>query len=68
MRTQQLAALLLAATLAAGLAGCGKEAPAVASPTCADADKVTDPAQKAELLKKCPRSGPEFKPSPKKSY
>ena len=68
MRTQQLAALLLAATLAASLAGCGKEAPAVASPTCADVDKVTDPAQKAELLKKCPRSGPEFKPSPKKSY
>jgi len=68
MRTQRLIALALAATLAAGLAGCGKEAPAVASPICADLDKVTDPAQRAELLKKCPRSGPEFKPSPKKDY
>jgi entry exclusion lipoprotein TrbK len=68
MRTQRLIALALAAVLAAGLAGCGKEQPAVASPTCADLDKVTDPAQRAELLKKCPRSGPEFKPSPKKDY
>lgn len=67
MNTQRLLALLLAATLAAFLAGCGK-APEVASPTCADLDKVTDPAQKAELLKKCPRSGPEFKASPKKEY
>lgn len=68
MRTQRFIALALAAALAASLAGCGKEPPAVASPTCADLDKVTDPAQRAELLKKCPRSGPEFKPSPKKDY
>ncbi|MBI3407666.1 MAG: entry exclusion lipoprotein TrbK [Planctomycetes bacterium] len=68
MRTQRFIALILAAALAAGLAGCGKEQPAVASPTCADLDKATDPAQRAELLKKCPRSGPEFKASPKKDY
>mgnify|MGYP003384639388 CR=1 FL=1 len=67
MRTQRLLALLVAATIAAFLAGCGK-APEVASPSCVDADKVTDPAQKAELLKKCPNLGPAFKPSPKKAY
>ena len=51
--------------------GCSKrpdEKAEIASPTCADMDKITDPAQKAELLKKCPRSGPEFKASPKKEY
>lgn len=67
MNKQRFVVLMVAATFAAFLAGCGK-APEVASPTCADLDKVTDPAQKAELLKKCPRSGPEFKASPKKEY
>jgi len=68
MRTQPFIALALAAALAASLAGCSKEPPTAASPSCADLNKVTDPAQRVELLKKCPRSGPEFKPSPKKDY
>ncbi|MFZ3287954.1 MAG: entry exclusion lipoprotein TrbK [Telluria sp.] len=49
------------------LAGCG-DRPPVASPTCADLEKITDPVQKAELLKKCPRSGPVYKPSPEKKW
>ena len=51
----------------ASLVGC-KDKPAVASPACADLEKVTDPAQKAELLKKCPRSGPACKPSEEKKW
>lgn len=40
----------------------------VASPACADLGKVTDPVVKADLLKKCPRSGPDFKPSEEKKW
>lgn len=65
-------ALLLMTIVAASLnVGCGKksdESTHVASPTCADLDKITDPIQKAELLKKCPRGGPGFKPSDKKEW
>ncbi len=74
MRTQRLTALILAAAFAAVLVGCNKTPePQVASPDCAPLASMTeaqkaDPAFQAELLKKCPRSGPEFKPSPKKSY
>lgn len=69
MIANRLLTFVAAATVAAFLAGCGKEPePVAASPTCAELDKVTDPAQRAELLKKCPRSGPEFKASPKKEY
>lgn len=32
---------------------------------CVNVNKITDPQRKAELLKRCPRMGPEFKPSPK---
>lgn len=63
--------LIIAITLPAFLAGCGKTqeatSPAVASPACAELDKATDAAQRAELLKKCPRSG-TFKASSKKDY
>lgn len=68
MSTQRFSVFIVATSLVAFLSGCGKAPPEVASPTCADLDKVTDPVQKTELLKKCPRSGPEFKPSPKKEY
>lgn len=69
MNANRLLTFVVAATLSASIAGCGKEsAPVAASSTCAELDKVTDPAQRAELLKKCPRSGPEFKASPKKDY
>jgi entry exclusion lipoprotein TrbK len=67
-----LAAFIAAALLS--LSACNKAddqaAPTgpVASPACADLPNVTDPAQRAELQKKCPRSGPAFKPSPAKSY
>lgn len=67
MSAKRLLSLFVAATIAALIAGCGKT-PDVASPTCADLDKITDPAKKAELLKKCPRSGPAFKPSEKKEW
>ena len=69
MNANRLLTFVVAATLAASIAGCGNEpAPVAASPTCAELDKVSDPAERAELLKKCPRSGPEFKVSPKKDY
>ena len=75
--TRPLLGFIVAASLAALLAGCGKTqeatSPTVASPDCASLASMTD-AQKAdqalqaELLKKCPRSGPAFKASPKKEY
>jgi entry exclusion lipoprotein TrbK len=58
-------AVLLAATMT--VSGC-REKPAVASPSCAELEKISDPAQRAELLKKCPRGGPDFKPSPEKNW
>jgi len=67
MKQQRLLLMIVAGTFAVLLVGCEK-APDIASPTCTDLDKITDPAQKEELLKTCPRSGSGFKPSPKKSY
>lgn len=49
------------------LVGCN-ERPVIASPSCADIEKITDPAKKSELLKRCPRSGPAFKPSEEKNW
>lgn len=74
MRTRRLTALIAAAAFAAALAGCDKAPePQVASPDCAPLASMTeaqkaDPAFQAELLKKCPRAGTTFKPSPNKSY
>ncbi|NOU14713.1 MAG: entry exclusion lipoprotein TrbK [Methylococcaceae bacterium] len=67
MKLQRLLLMIIACTFAVLLVGCEK-APDIASPTCADLDKITDPAKKEELLKTCPRSGSGFKPSPKKSW
>ncbi|NOU14186.1 MAG: entry exclusion lipoprotein TrbK [Methylococcaceae bacterium] len=67
MKLQGLLLMIVAGTFAVLLVGCEK-APDIASPTCADLDKITDPVQKEELLKTCPRSGSGFKPSPKKSW
>lgn len=67
MNTQRVLASVVSAILATVLVGCSKSPDVVASPVCADLTKVTDPAQKAELLRKCPRAG-EFKASPKKDY
>lgn len=49
------------------LSGCN-EKPAIASPSCADLEKIIDPAKKNELQKKCPRNGPAFKPSEDKKW
>lgn len=72
MNKQRLVMLMVAATFAAFLTACEKtqemKTQEVASPACVELEKTTDPAKKAELLKKCPRSGPEFKPSPKIEY
>ena len=67
MSAKRVLPFILAATFAALATGCGKE-PDVASLNCSDLDKVSDPAQKVELVKKCPRSNSEFKPSPKKEW
>jgi entry exclusion lipoprotein TrbK len=62
--TPVLAGVLLSAAL---VTAC-HERPAIASPACADLSKMTNSAQKEALIKKCPRSGPDFKPSPKKYW
>lgn len=67
MNKQRLVMLMVVVALAAFLTGCGKTQE-IASPTCAELEKVSDQKQKAELLKKCPRLGPEFKASPKIGY
>jgi entry exclusion lipoprotein TrbK len=48
-------------------AGCDGRTAAV-STACAKLANATDPARKAELVKKCPRGGPVFKPSEKKQW
>ena len=67
MNSKYLMSLVLALAATSLVTGCGDK-PSSASPACADLDKITDPAQKEELLKKCPRSGPAFKPSEKKNW
>ena len=58
------AGLVGAGVSAAVVAGCDNKAEEkVASPTCADLEEIKGPAQRAELLKKCPRLGSGFKPS-----
>jgi entry exclusion lipoprotein TrbK len=59
--------MILVSTIATIIVGCEKS-PDIASPKCADLDKITNPVQKAELLKTCPRSGTAFKPSDQKSW
>lgn len=67
MKNTRYVSLLLVIIVATALAGCRGE-PAVSSPACADLQKTTDPAEKAEILKKCPRGDSEFKPSPVKNW
>lgn len=57
---------LAACLVAVALSGCSKTEDA--SATCAELDRVTDPARRAELQKQCPRSGPSFKPSKPKEW
>ncbi|MDR8093090.1 entry exclusion lipoprotein TrbK [Burkholderia gladioli] len=72
MKKTQAIAIALSTFALMALAGCSKSDQAasatVASPTCADLPNLSDPAQRAELQKKCPRSGAAFQPSPAKSY
>jgi entry exclusion lipoprotein TrbK len=67
MKTKNSSVFAIVLATMVVLVGC-REEPAVASPACADFEKVIDPTVKAALLKKCPRSGPEFKPSPEKKW
>ena len=62
MCAKRVLSLLVAASFAALIAGCGK------TPDCGDLDKITDPDQKAELLNKCGRGGPAFQPSKEKKW
>lgn len=69
MKANKLLSLTLGALLVALVAGCdSKPEEVVASPTCADLEKIKDPAQRTELLKKCPRLGSGFKPSDKREW
>jgi entry exclusion lipoprotein TrbK len=70
MKARQLSSVALVAMVMATIPGCGEKPETkdpVASPACADLDKVQDPAQRAELLEKCPRQG-QFKPSQQKAW
>jgi len=68
MHSQRFIVLTLVAVLATTFSGCSKETPAMASPACVELDMTTDVTRRAELLQKCPRAGPKFKPSPKIGY
>lgn len=61
-----IASTLLAGILLANL-GCNK-APLASSPACGDLQTISDPQKKAELERKCPRSGPGFVPSEPKKW
>lgn len=54
-------------TALAIISGC-HDKPVVASPACVELETTTDPAKRADLIKKCPRGGPNFKPSEPKSW
>lgn len=58
-----LAVLLILVTC---LGGCFRAEVATAS--CEDLEKITDPAAKADLEKRCGRGGPDFKPSSGKTW
>ena len=64
-KTPYMFAVLLVATVL--VAGC-REKPALASPACAELGRTTDTEKRADLLKKCPRGGPDFKPSQVKNW
>lgn len=66
MKQRIVHTLILVCVGFVALPGCEKEV-AVASPSCAAYDKSTNEAERAELLKKCPRKG-TFKPSEKKTW
>ncbi len=68
MNAKRFLSAVFSAMLAVLILGCGQK-PDVAAMACSDYDKLTDPVQKAELQKRCPRVGGEpFKPSPQKSW
>jgi len=67
MKTQNFIVIAVLLVAAAIVVAC-KDKLAVASPACADLAGISDPAQKAELIKRCPRNGPDFKPSPVKNW
>jgi entry exclusion lipoprotein TrbK len=54
--------ILFATAWMGSLAGCDSK-PAVASPSCVEMDKISDPVKREELQKQCPRGG-KFKRSP----
>jgi entry exclusion lipoprotein TrbK len=49
------------------LGGCDRNVE-IASTPCDELGKVTDPAIKADLEKRCGHGGPVFKPTPPKTY
>jgi len=67
MAKNRILSMIFISTIATIIVGCEKT-PDIASPKCADLDKITNPVQKAELLKTCPRSGAAFKRSDKKIW
>ena len=59
--------LLVAIMTVTFLGGCSQRTEVESMP-CDKLGKVTDPAIKADLEKRCGRGGPEFKPTPHKAY
>ena len=64
MNTKFILMLAFSSLVALMVLGCEDKASATRA-ACVNIEKVTDIQQKVELLKRCPRVGPEFKPSPK---
>ena len=67
MNANKLLPMIGAGIMTALIQGCGKQQE-MANPVCAELATITNPAKKAELVKKCPELGGEFKQSPKQSY
>jgi len=67
MKTKRCAGFVVLLVTILIVTGCRDE-PAVASPACAELGKISNPSKRGELLKKCPRGGSDFKPSPEKNW
>ena len=62
MKIAKLTVIAVMAIIPVLISGCSRQVD-VASPPCEDLKKNIDPAIRADLEKRCPRSGPDFKPS-----
>jgi entry exclusion lipoprotein TrbK len=67
MRKTEVRLVILACAICGLLSGCERRTE-VASPSCVALGTNINEAERKELEKKCPRTGPAFKPSTKKEW